>query len=161
MVINNALVNKEDKALAHFYAGKMNYVIKSWSAAQENLEQVIEIVDNINAAESRFLLNDILFQGGKYELAEEQTLETVSNSTAYPYWVAKNLILLSDIFMHKKDIFNAKAALEAVIENFQETDEIATEASDKLKLVLEQEALLTRIKDNNQTFELDTIGNNE
>lgn len=160
-VINNSLVNKEDKALAHFYAGKMSYVIKSWSEAQEDLEQVIEIVDNVNAAESKYLLNDILFQSGEYDTAEEQTLETVSNSTAYPYWVAKNLILLSDIFMLKKDIFNAKAALEAVIENFPETDEISAEAAHKLGIVLEQEALLNRIKENDQTFELDTIGNNE
>lgn len=42
-----------------------------------------------------------------------------AKNSAYPYWVAKGLILLSDISMQKNDIFNAKAALEAVQENFR------------------------------------------
>ncbi len=158
-VNTSPLANKEDKALANFYAGKMNYVLKSWDPAIANLTKVVELVDNINAAESKFLINEILFLKGDHEVSEESTLETISNSTAYPYWVAKNLILLSDIFMEKKDVFNAKAALEAVIENFPETDEVASEARDRLVFVLEEEDKLNRIEETDSTLKLDTLGN--
>lgn len=160
-VNKNKLANKGDKALANFYAGKMNYVIKDWENALANLNAVVELVDNENAAESKFLINQIHWLKGDFEKAEELALETISNSTAYPFWVAKNLILLSDIFMEKQDIFNAKAALEAVIENFPETDDITSEAKDKLKLVLEEEAKQNRIEEAKDNVELDTIGRNE
>ena len=160
-VITSSLANKEDKALANFYSGKMNYVIKAWEPALANLNQVVMLVDNANAAEAKYLINEIYVQKGDFGIAEEKTLETVSNSTAYPYWVAKNLILISDIFMNKKDIFNAKAALEAVLENFSESEELTSEANKKLKIVLEEEVKLNRIEDTDTTIKLDTIGNNE
>lgn len=53
-----------------------------------------------------------------------------AKNSAYPYWVAKGLILLSDISMQKNDIFNAKAALEAVQENFREDKEILKEVEE-------------------------------
>lgn len=160
-VVTSPLANKEDKALANFYSGKMNYMIKSWEPALANLQQVVKLVDNANAAEAKYLINDIYFQTKDYVTAEQNTLETISNSTAYPYWIAKNLILLSDVFMIKTDIFNAKAALEAVIENFQESGELLTEAQEKLDAVLAEEARLNRIEEADATIKLDTIGNNE
>ncbi len=160
-VINNSLSTKEDKALANFYSGKMNYVIKSWEPALANLSQVVMLVDNANAAESKYLINDIYFKQNKIALAEENALETISNSTSYPFWVAKNLILLSDIFMVKKDFFNAKAALEAVIENFPETDDITKEAHIKLAAALTEEAKMTRIQDTSEILSLDTIKSND
>ncbi|GLR15490.1 hypothetical protein GCM10007940_01050 [Portibacter lacus] len=160
-VINNPLAGKEDKALANFFSGKMNYANKSWAGAKANLQQVVLLVDNENAAEAKYLLNDILFKEGKIDEAEEITLETVSNSTAYPYWVAKNLILLSDIMIKKDDLFNAKAAIEAVIENFPESEELTTEAKKKLEIIIRKEKEANRIEDTTETIKLDTIGANE
>lgn len=160
-VMNNELANKDDKALAYFLSGKVHYLKKSWDLALPNLNEAISLADNANAAEAKFLINDIYFQQGNYELAESSTMETISNSSSYPYWVAKNLLLISDIFFIKKDLFNAKAAVEAVIENFPENEEITSQANEKLIKILEEEAKLSRIEENTETIKLDTTGNYE
>lgn len=57
----------------------------------------------------------------------------------YPYWVAKSLILTADILTDKKDYLNAKAALEAVIDNFHDDKDISAEANAKLEAVKKKE----------------------
>ncbi|WP_235296027.1 tetratricopeptide repeat protein [Portibacter marinus] len=159
-VILNPLVSKEDKALAHFYAGKMHYLKENLDAASQNFEQVVLLVDNENSAEAKYLRNEIVFKKGDLEAAEDITMESISNSTAYPFWVAKNLLLLADITIGLGDLFNAKAAVEAVIENFPESEELQSEAASKLEMILAREADETRIEDN-KTINLDTIKENE
>ena len=57
----------------------------------------------------------------------------------YPYWVAKSLLLLSDVFAEQNDAFSAKTVLEALIENYDNTeDDILPEARRKLELVNRQ-----------------------
>ena len=69
------------------------------------------------------------------ETAEQLAQESMEANGEYPYWVAKSLILTADILTEKGDYFNAKAALEAVIENFQDDQEILDEANNKLAAV--------------------------
>jgi tetratricopeptide (TPR) repeat protein len=161
LIINNSLTSKEDKSLAYLFSGKMHYQGKSWDAAIANLQQVPKLVDNENAAESKYLYNEVLFVKGEVVQAEVSTLETVSNSTAYPYWVAKNLILYGDIMLDRLDLFNARAALEAVLENFPESDELTSQAQTRLDVVKAKEAEMTRIENETNTIQLDTIKGNE
>ncbi|MEZ4907048.1 MAG: hypothetical protein R2771_05275 [Saprospiraceae bacterium] len=58
-----------------------------------------------------------------------------TKNSAYPYWIAKGLILLADISIKKDDLFNAKAALEAVKENYTEDKSILTEVNERLDKV--------------------------
>jgi len=49
-------------------------------------------------------------------------------------WMGKALILLSDNYLGKEDVFQAKATLKGVIKN-SKFPELVTTASDKLKII--------------------------
>ena len=70
-----------------------------------------------------------------FAFPETKAREVLSESAPYGLWVAKSLILLSDIYVATDDLISARAALEVVIENFDEDQEILKEAKDKLKEV--------------------------
>jgi len=56
------------------------------------------------------------------------------------------MILLSDIFVDKNDLFNARAALEAVLENFKEDPALTKVAQTKLDAVKSKQASGSKLK---------------
>src|SRR5690606_9945493 len=90
--------------------------------------RVTELLQNVQAAEARFRIAQIHFFNGDLDSAEELCHSANEQNAAYPYWVAKSLILMSDIFLARNDLFNAKAPLEAVIESFEGDTTIRSEA---------------------------------
>jgi TolA-binding protein len=118
------------------------------------------MVNTNQAAEARYMMAEILYKQKQIDKAEKQSNLANEKNTAYPYWIAKSLILLSDIYIDKKDLFNGRAALEAVIENFPEDQELQTTAKTKLKAIEELEKQKTRIKTpSNNLMEFHSGGN--
>ncbi|HRO74306.1 MAG TPA: hypothetical protein PK611_11580, partial [Saprospiraceae bacterium] len=97
---------------------------------------------------ARYLLAEILYKQGKIKAAEDQCNLANEANASYPYWIAKSLLLLSDIYVDKADLFNARAALEAIIENFQGDKELISEAQNRLDIVGKMEEQKSRIKPN-------------
>ncbi|MCB0685010.1 MAG: tetratricopeptide repeat protein, partial [Saprospiraceae bacterium] len=139
-VINNPNATTEEIAVAEFYRGKILYENNQLDEAMRLFREVVAKSDNENTAEARFLIADILYIKKMYDESEEACRTSYSESGAYPYWVAKSLILLSDVLVVKEDFFNARAALEAVIDNFSEDPELLEIAKSKVaKIDAEQQ----------------------
>ncbi len=66
-------------------------------------------------------------------------ISLIKKFAAYDYWMGKSLILLSDNYVAKEDLFQAKVTLKSIIDNSKHADLVAT-AKDKLKIIEEQEA---------------------
>lgn len=145
-VVVNKLATKDEQSSAYYYLGKTLFKENKTEDALVAFKSVTELSSNNQAAESRYLIAEILFSQGKLVQAEEQCASVNQLSSNYPYWVAKSLILMSDIYVKNNDLINARAALEAVIENFKEDTSILTIAQSKLALVKNLEANKNRIK---------------
>jgi hypothetical protein len=102
------------------------------SLALEQFRQVARTGQNEQSAEARYRIAELLVLSGNDLAAEEAAMKATQENSNYPYWVAKALILLSDIAVRRKDYFNAKAPLEAVIENFVGDAQLVREANQKL-----------------------------
>lgn len=146
LVSNHPQSNIDDKSSAIYYLGKIQYKNNEWDAAKSSFAKVGDMINNNQAAESRFLVADILFKQNKTEEAENQCNAANEKNTLYPYWIAKSLILMSDIYVLNKDLFNARAALEAVVENFADDKELISTATAKLKTIETLEQQNNRIK---------------
>ncbi len=140
-IIENPRASADNRSLAYFIAGKVHYERKNHLQALESFNGSIQQVNNnIVAAEARYMIAVIYYDQGEYEKAEDQARKVMSESAAYADFVAKSLILLSDIYVKTNDLINARAALEVVIENYSGDDvEIKTEAQSKLKEVIKLE----------------------
>ena len=66
---------------------------------------------------------------------------------------------MAEIFLVREDVFNARAAAEAVLENFKDNPELTTNASETLERIKLIEKEKNRIKvDTSKTIILDKGG---
>jgi len=139
LVIKNTRASVAQKASANFYRGKSSQELKDYNTALESYNEVIRNSENEQTAESRYRVAQIYYMRNDLTSAEELAQEAMEANNDYPYWVAKSLILTADILTDKKDYLNAKAALEAVIDNFHDDKDISAEANAKLEAVKKKE----------------------
>lgn len=137
-VMNNPSANQGQIATANFYLGKVAYDRKEYDNAMTAFNRVIQTSDNEQTAEARYLVAYIYYLKRNLEKAQEITINANKESSAYPYWVAKSVILLSDILAEKGDLYNARAALEALLENYKEDAELVKQAQTKLNQLNQQ-----------------------
>ena len=83
---------------------------------------VSDTTDSEFGAEATYYMAEINFNRDSTNRAEDLVFELVNQTPTYGYWVAKGLILLSDVYLSRKDYFQAKAALKGVLENYDGKD---------------------------------------
>jgi len=137
-VANNPNASQLQIATANFYLGKMAYDQRDYTNAISAFNEVIRLSDNEQTAEARYLKAYILYLQRNLEEAQQIAINANKESSGYPYWVAKSIILLSDILSEKGDLYNARAALEALLENYQGDQEVINEAQQKLDTINRQ-----------------------
>lgn len=145
LVITNPDATTDQKGSAYFYRAKVSQQREDYDLALESYNHCTKLLDNILAAESRYQISAIYYKKSELDLTETYSEQAIHKNSSYPYWVAKNLILLSDVLRDKGDLFNARAALEAVIENYDKDPGIRSEAKSKLTLIESLENQSNRI----------------
>jgi TolA-binding protein len=134
-VISNPNASQQQIATANFYLGKMAFDQKDYDNAMAAFSEVIRLSDNEQTAEARYLRAYIFYLRRNLEEAQRICINANRESAAYPYWVAKSIILLSDILAEKGDLFNARAALDALLNNYTGDQELIDEARRKLAAI--------------------------
>ncbi|MEP6647642.1 MAG: tetratricopeptide repeat protein, partial [Saprospiraceae bacterium] len=145
-IIAHPKATDDIKALAQYYSATLALAAASYDKAIESYNAVIKINSAELAAESRYQIAFIYEARGEADIAARLSEEAARANVGYPFWVAKSLILLSDIKFSQGDLLNARAILEAILENFQGDDTIMKEANEKLQKVKAQEENKSRIK---------------
>jgi predicted negative regulator of RcsB-dependent stress response len=142
--------------------GKIAFDRKDYANAKTALLKALATLKpDEQTAEAEYLVASIDYAQRNLDAALERCDRASQNSTSQ-YWSAKCVVLQSDIYSDKNDLFNARAALEAVIDNFKDDPEtnmksVVAEARTKLKALEEKEKKKSRIdpNKNNGLIELD------
>jgi len=129
---NNPTATLEQKSRANFYLGKLAFDNRDYDSALSAFGQVTRFNTGEEAAESRFLIADIYYLRRDLPQAEAWCDDAIQKNSAYPYWTAKCFLLLSDIYADQGNLFNARAVLESLIENYKGDQAIINEARAKL-----------------------------
>ena len=145
-VAKSPQATNEQKATASFYLGKIYYDQKNFTRSKDYLQSVVTLSNNEQTAESRYLLAHMLYLNRALADAEKATRDAIHQNSDYPFWVAKSMILLSDIFVDKNDLFNAQAVLEAVIDNYKDNVELTKSAQEKLDIVKKKRGNTSKLK---------------
>jgi TolA-binding protein len=116
------LASQDQLAIANFYSGKMAYDKGDYARAYPALQSVTENTTTDIMAEAYHYRGQILYKQKKYAEAEELITDANKASAGYDDWIARNLILLSDVYADQGDKNSAMAALEAVLENYAGED---------------------------------------
>lgn len=103
-------------------------------AAHADLVKLAADMRSAYGAEAAYRLGEICYENNDLDGAAAYASELVSSGTGQRYWVARGIILLSDVSYKKGDRFKAVQYLKSLAENYDEKDDIG-EIIDK-KLVL-------------------------
>jgi len=106
------------------------------AAALQIVNKVIKSGSSVITAEAHFQLANLYLVQNKLSLAEKTAFDIIKKQASYEYWVTKTYILLGDIYLAQKDMFNAMATYKSVADNAT-IEELKIVAAQKLKLVTE------------------------
>lgn len=131
---SNPLSTEKEITSSYYYIAKIAYQEKKYDQAINAFNKVIQNMKNSSlAAEARYLIALIYYERKEYKLSEELCRNANIVNNSYPYWIAKTLLLLSDLLVNKNDLFNARSAVDAVLQNYRDDAKIIAEAEVKLK----------------------------
>ncbi len=97
---------------------------------------VAKDASTLEGAEAKYHRAQIQFNKGNIAEAEKEVLDFLDKNTTHQYWLARAYILWSDIYMTKDDLFQAKATLQILNENYDRQDDgIRTMVADRLNKI--------------------------
>jgi TolA-binding protein len=139
-VIDEENVDNKLKNEASLLIAKSNLEMDDPSEANFFLKQVVAYGSPSQAAEASYLQARIEFRKDNLDSAEALVFNLVEKHQAQSFWLGKSLVLLSDIYITRGDLFQAKATLQNIIDNYLEDDQVKHSAIDKLARIEEIEA---------------------
>ena len=132
-------ITQNKKNQANYILGKSFFDKKDYAEAYKYLETCSGIDNSATGAECAYLSAICLYEMAKYDEAEEKVFFVSDKFGNYLSWTARSFITLSDVYVAKDNIFQAKETLKSVIDNYpkEEPDynEIVGAAQEKLNII--------------------------
>lgn len=123
-------LNSNIKLEAEFAKGVSLYKLDQFEEAKKTLSWVIMNTNSIFAAEAKYYLAEMQYKLLDLLKTEQEVRELLKMKPAYDYWVAKALILQTNVLIAKKDLFQAEYTLKSVLDNYSnEEDGILLDAN--------------------------------
>ena len=125
---------------ANYMSAKSYYMLGNYDQALPGFRAVATETNSVQGAEAKYLVAEIHFRKQSLDAAEKEVMDYISKGTPHQFWLAKSFLLLADVYITRKDDFQAKHTLKSLIENYPEkNDGIISEATAKLAQIEERE----------------------
>ncbi|MCQ2347327.1 MAG: tetratricopeptide repeat protein [Paludibacteraceae bacterium] len=131
-LINESSTNESVKEEALYNRAKAYITEKQYGNAIADLILLSKDVRTSIGAESKYLLAECYFRLAALEDAEQEIMSFTQMNTQHQYWLAKALILLSDINLQRGDEFQARQYLLTLQTNYKQKDDIQSIVEQRL-----------------------------
>ena len=132
-ILSDLPLTEETKAEALYGRAKARVALGQWSKAQPDLMALAAEVRTAQGAEAKFLLAESYYEQKDLDAAEAQVMEFTQMNTQQQYWLARALVLLSDINKDRGELFQARQYLLVLQQNYTvRTDDIHTMIDQRL-----------------------------
>jgi tetratricopeptide (TPR) repeat protein len=152
-IIEKGAVNASAQNKASLYLGKNAMARGDYETAQDEFLNTVNAAQDEFGAEAKYRLAEILYMQKQFKQSFETLVSLTNDFDSYEDWVGRAYLLMADNFVAQDNVFQARATLQSLIENFPLAN-IKTEADKKLK---ELDKLEAEKQLQNQS---DTIENN-
>jgi tetratricopeptide (TPR) repeat protein len=135
-IIKNPNAKADYISIAQYYLGKTAFDSKDYETALKAYTEVVKLQPNdVEAAEARYGIAYIYYIRRNLDESETRCQAANQESGGHPYWVAKSVMLLSDIYAERGDNSTAQAILEGLLDNYNEDQDLVKEAKGKLDVL--------------------------
>ena len=117
-ILSDTPLSEDTRNEALYCRAKAYVAQKQWSQAQPDLKALSTEVRTAQGAEAKYLLAQSYFETGDPDNAETQVMEFTKMNTQQQYWLARALILLSDINCQRGEYFQARQYLLVLQQNY-------------------------------------------
>ncbi|MDX5320754.1 MAG: tetratricopeptide repeat protein, partial [Bacteroidota bacterium] len=133
-VLANDKAQKSEKRDAHIIMGRVLILAEKWDEAKTHLSLVEKDKENKNAkgAEAKYYLCYITYKKGNLKELPNQVYDLDEKYANQIYWVAKGYNLLAESYLDQKDLFNARAVLNSLVDNYPNQEDGIVEESKRL-----------------------------
>jgi hypothetical protein len=128
-LLTNTEKGESNNTIARYYLNDSMYKVASVYFARTLKNQ-----QDVYAAEAKYYEGYSRFMQDSLDKCRKSIMEFNNQFNNYDFWLGKTFILLSDYYLKKGDVFQSKATLNSVIENFT-NPEILAIAREKLSLL--------------------------
>ena len=122
-ILSDQPLSEETKAEALYGRAKAYIALKQWNKAQADLSILSAEVRTAQGAEAKYLLAESFYAIKDYDGAEAQIMEFTQSNTQQQYWLARALVLLSDINRERGELFQARQYLLVLQQNYTATND--------------------------------------
>ena len=128
--------DEEVRREAMYNRAKAYIALNQWTKAQNDLRTLANEVRTAQGAEAKYLLAQSYFEQNDLDKAEAEVMSFTQMNTQQQYWLARALILLSDINLRRGENFQARQYLLALQQNYmQQGDDIQTIVNQRLAAI--------------------------
>ena len=117
---------------AKYSQAKAFLALNEQAKAVPVLKEISKDTRTVFGAEAKYLLAQSYYNSKQYDLAETEALNYAKVGTPHAYWLARSFILLSDVYVAKKDNLQAKQYLESLKQNYKQNDDIQGMINERL-----------------------------
>jgi tetratricopeptide (TPR) repeat protein len=111
------------------------HVNGSYNEAINDLKEVVKRGGNAGA-ESKYLIASSYYSQEEFKAAEAEIFQLIEKFSAFDEWKYKGFLLLIDVYISLKDYFQARATINAIMENV--TESWVIDAANAKKATLDQ-----------------------
>ncbi|MGM9837292.1 MAG: tetratricopeptide repeat protein [Paludibacteraceae bacterium] len=130
---------EEVKQEALYNRAKAYYAQQQWTQAIQDFALLAKEVRTAIGAEAKYSLANCYYQLSDLERSEKEIMEFTQMNTQQQYWLARALVLLSDINHRRGDDFQARQYLLSLRNNYRQQDDIAAMIEERLAALDEKE----------------------
>ncbi len=142
---------------ANFYLGRSKFELVDYDNAKKALEKVVYSSTGSRGAESQYYIALIEYEQSMFDESLNSCFSLSETYGSYEYWVVKAFILIADNYREKGNLFQAKATLESILDNYKGDQELINQAQTKYDEILALEEKNSRIIPENELPPNDSI----
>jgi len=152
-VLDNGDTPADIRNKAYMIRGKVRFDKGNYDEAYYDFKEVQKLVTNLGA-EAKFYMCKIAYEKGAYKNCEKEIFELIEKFSGFNKYKFEGFLLLVEAYVKLDDIFQAKATLNALIENANE-DWVRQRARTRLtEIEAAEEAELNQGEENEVEIEL-------
>lgn len=153
-LLNSEKVPEEVNREAHYIMAKANLELKNNAGATDELKLVSKDTKSAEGAECKYLLARLYYDENKKDAAEKEIMNFIDKNTPYQFWLGKSFLLLSDIYLDRKDDFQAVHTLQSILDYYENNNDGIKEEAKEKKARLDAKNANLQVKEKQQDIEL-------